>query len=124
MLRSTSNLAELNDDKNAAFKKELLQYRAERLKEIPTNYNQKSSHYRRWFFCIGLGSSAGEKINAVDLLLKDLNGTKVNYDEPHLLALRNSRLGKIVNKYQHLLPENFRRQENVRLIRALNEFRR
>lgn len=83
----------------------LQKYIAER-KKLAQN---DPDHHKRYFFCVGLGFSAEEKINAAQKMIDALQHKSVHFLYDDIRALQQGELGKIVKGYADLgcLPTRF-----------------
>lgn len=67
------------------------------------------NHHKHYFFCIGLGFSAGEKTGAAQKMIDALQHKSVHFTYDDIRALQKGDLGKIVKRYADLdcLPASF-----------------
>lgn len=87
-----------------------------RAAELKADKNEYHSFWGRIF-----SISASVKINAAEKMVMLLDYQPVDFEPEEMDALRNSRLGDLVSKYEKLigLPEDFVRLENMRVLADL-----
>ena len=78
-----------------------------KMRQLEYEVTGKTHLYR--FFCMPIGHSYREKIDAAKKLLRELEGKPVNYNYVDRFALKNGRLGKILSRHADDVPLTFRK---------------